>query len=250
MIPSKYARSLCFTPRTPSGRHPQNRTGQNYLRASDVAPANTDKKRDPSGKDMQGFAGQMASNQFGGSQGAAGGNAPDVWKVPAYDPTCRLKEDHYKLGGDVPQSLTGQIPPGSGAPKLQPPQLERPTFKKVKVRSPGLTDDEYRAVEAANVAANMKRQQTKLQEQTGSDGIQTKTWDQRNIQNSAIQPAPQQGWHGYFGFGYKGQHPGGEEAPERSWSAGLTNDPHAEGAPEFDLESIEGIKKKQGLKKE
>jgi hypothetical protein len=40
MNPSKHARSLYFTPRTPWGRLPQNRPGQspNYLRASEDAP--------------------------------------------------------------------------------------------------------------------------------------------------------------------------------------------------------------------
>ncbi len=35
MNPSQKPRSLCFTPRTPWGRYPQHRTGQNYLRASE-----------------------------------------------------------------------------------------------------------------------------------------------------------------------------------------------------------------------
>jgi hypothetical protein len=39
MIPSKHSRSLYFTPRTPWGRYPQNRPGQNYLRASQDKPA-------------------------------------------------------------------------------------------------------------------------------------------------------------------------------------------------------------------
>jgi hypothetical protein len=40
MNPSKHARSLYFTPRTPWGRYPQNRPAQsqNYLRASQDAP--------------------------------------------------------------------------------------------------------------------------------------------------------------------------------------------------------------------
>ena len=61
MIPSKHARSLWFTPRTPWGRYPQNRPGQNYLRAYGRAPAEPYKKRGPSGKDMQGIVGQMAA---------------------------------------------------------------------------------------------------------------------------------------------------------------------------------------------
>ncbi len=66
MIPSKHARSLYFTPRTPWGRLPQNRPGQsqNYLRASQ------DKPLDPSSKTMQGFAGQIAGNQFSEVPGA------------------------------------------------------------------------------------------------------------------------------------------------------------------------------------
>jgi hypothetical protein len=80
MNPSKHARSLYFTPRTPWGRLPQNRPAQsqNYLRASQDAPV----KRDPSGKDMQGLAGGMADNQFGGSQGQTGGSNDPRWNLP------------------------------------------------------------------------------------------------------------------------------------------------------------------------
>ncbi len=83
MAPSKPTRSLFFTARTPWGRYPQHRTGQNYLRASE------DKPLDPASKSMQGLGGQMAPNQLSGSQGSsgqAGGNASDVWKVPHTDP--------------------------------------------------------------------------------------------------------------------------------------------------------------------
>ncbi len=79
MIPSKHARSLYFTPRTPWGRLPQNRPGQsqNYLRASETAPANSGKKLDPASPAMQGIGGQTAENQFGGSQGSTAQMAPD-----------------------------------------------------------------------------------------------------------------------------------------------------------------------------
>ena len=45
MNPSKHSRSLWFTPRTPWGRLPQNRPGQNYLRASEDAPVQPGQKR-------------------------------------------------------------------------------------------------------------------------------------------------------------------------------------------------------------
>jgi hypothetical protein len=90
MIPSKHARSLYFTPRTPWGRLPQNRPAQNqnYLRASETAPTDPNKKPDLSGKELQGLAGGMAPNQFGGSKvqgGHTGPNSANPWDTPHLD---------------------------------------------------------------------------------------------------------------------------------------------------------------------
>ncbi len=157
MNPSKHARSLYFTPRTPWGRLPQNRPGQsqNYLRASQDAPANSDKKLDPSGKDMQGLAGGMASNQFGGSGGS---------------------ERSMDKNG-VPLGLRSQLPQEqSRAPKELSCQLPLPEQKPL-VSQQDLANERWHAELKHKIEENRKY---------GAEGTHGMTWDERNRYNSTF----------------------------------------------------------------
>jgi len=242
---SKKPGYLFFTPRTPWGTRAGQQSFRQHQRASEDARADADEKHLLWGKEQQGLGAQMATDKSQWRNGAE--RTLDKQGVPR-----NLSGQAAPGMSKTPQGLAGQIPPpDSQMPPLQPPQPERPSYRKVTVRPPGMTDDEVKRMEAETIAKNMALQKEKLRQQTGSDGYRSQTWDQRNRQRSAFPPpAPEQGWHGYAGFGYKGQHPGGEDAPERSWRVGITNDPKADGAPDDDLESIEGQKKKQGLKRE
>jgi hypothetical protein len=100
MIPSKHARSLYFTPRTPWGRYPQNRPAQspNYLRASQ------DKPLDSSGKNTQGQGGQTPPNM----QGQPLKGSPAAQKTP-YDPRPASDRDILRGPGDVAPTVKEQL---------------------------------------------------------------------------------------------------------------------------------------------
>jgi hypothetical protein len=119
MIPSKHARSLYFTPRTPWGRYPQNRPAQsqNYLRASQDQPAvpSPDEKHKLWGTEQQGLGAQMATSKAEWRNGAE--RTLDKRSVPR-DLSSQI----------VPQVAAGtydklaMVPP-SAPPTAQNPQL-------------------------------------------------------------------------------------------------------------------------------
>ena len=147
MIPAKHANALYFTPRTPWGTRVPRRALRSHMQASEDTPAPPYKKPDLTSKSMQGLGGQMAPNQFGGSQDAS---------AKALEP----------LKTSAPPGLSGQTTP-ERIQESQDKSIKLPPYSMPRQEVPNSTSSPTPAytLQGATGAGVLKRPPTEQEKQ-------------------------------------------------------------------------------------